>query len=109
MGWHPSSLKQCLWRQVKCLEFVKKSTFCHCRCHNNHGNKNQEVPARGVACNTHGSTFNSCHLCHHPCWSQGSGDGDGDGNDGDDDDGDDDDDDDVWLMVVPMVQDGDGK
>ena len=28
---------------------------------------------------------------------------------GDDDDHNDDDDDDVWLMVVPMVQDGDGK
>ena len=61
-----------------------KNLFCrdHCRWHNNHGNKNQEVPARGVACNTHRPTFNSCHLCHHPCWSPGSGDGDGDDNDG---------------------------
>ena len=41
-----------------------------------------------MACNTHGPTFNSCHLCHHPCWSPGSVDGDGDDDgDGDGNDG----------------------
>ena len=32
----------------------------------------QEVPARGVACNAHRPTFNSCHLGHRPSRSQGT-------------------------------------
>ena len=89
MGWDPPPLDQCLWHQVtfviidllititKMILIITIFTIITIiTIHSNQDDifnaNDQEVPARGVACNAHRPTFNSCHLGHRPSWSQGT-------------------------------------
>ena len=83
--WHfLTGCKICRWAGIPLLStsvygirwhLASLISFLHCHYwpsyHNHqHDSYDQEVPARGLACNAHRQTFNSCHLRHCPSWSQ---------------------------------------